>query len=67
MIGQLLVLLLPFVVLFAWVAMAHRVGVVAAARGQDQGYWFRLAILISPMIAAILLVSSTRPPRDRWR
>lgn len=54
------------VLILLWWFLARLVATEADRRGQDGGYWFRLA-LINPLIVGFLLVFTTRPPNDRYR
>lgn len=56
-------LLIAVAIAALWYLMARLIGVLAGLRDQDEDHWFRLALRISPMLAWVLLVTSTPPPR----
>ena len=54
-------------VLFSWVMLSMVVGVAAASRGRNPA-WLLLALVISPLVAALLLVALPNLKTERqWR
>lgn len=58
-------LLIAAAVVALWYLFARFVGVLAAQRDQDPDYWFRMALMVTPMVAWYLLVTRTPPPGGR--
>lgn len=58
-------LLIAAAVVAVWYLFARLVGVLAARRDQDPDEWFRMALLLTPMVALYLLLTRTPPPGGR--
>ncbi|HEX7950613.1 MAG TPA: hypothetical protein VF494_09715 [Candidatus Limnocylindrales bacterium] len=58
-------LLIGATVVALWYLFARFIGVLAAQRDQEPEYWFRMALMLTPMVAWLLLVTRTPPPGGR--
>jgi uncharacterized membrane-anchored protein len=50
-------------VVAVWYLMARYVAALARLRDQDEDYWFRMALMVTPMVAWLLLITRTPPSR----
>lgn len=58
-------LLIAAAVVAVWYLFARFVGTIAEQRDQDPDYWFRAALMLTPMLALWLLLTRTPPPGGR--